>query len=113
MFDHGSVLSLSMHPDKFKGLMLVLSRQPSLLRVLNMSTYKPLSYCEGFQGISSHVVREGEEAYSTGIFHRASFSADGKYVFCCSNDSQNKQLFRIHIWETFTGHLVPSPLSSK
>lgn len=113
VFDSGSVMSLSMHPEKLKGLMLVLSRQPALLRVLNMSTYKPLSYCEGYNGISSHIVREGEDAFSTGVFHRATFSADGKYIICCSNDSQNKQLFRISIWETFTGHQVPSPISSK
>ena len=112
-FDNGSVLSLSMHPDKLKGLMLVLSRQPSVLRVVNMSTYKPFSYCEGFTGISSNVVREDEDSFSTGVFHRAEFTADGKYIACCIQDTQNKQHFCLMFWETFTGHLVPSPLSSK
>ena len=126
-FAHGSILSLSMHPEKNKGLMLVLSRQPSQLRVINMTTYKTLSYCEGFAGISAYLIHENDEDYSTGLFYRAGYSADGRFIICCVPTNKNGQqkashnasqvrekgMFHLMIWDTYTGHPVNTPLSSK
>lgn len=129
-FSHGSILSLAMHPERNKGLMLVLSRQPSQLKVINMTTYKTLSYCENFLGVHSYLIHENDEDYSTGMFYRASFSADGRYIICCvsvqgsssafSNVSKGgnsaaleKGLYQLVVWDSFTGHPVHTPLSSK
>jgi hypothetical protein len=127
-FSHGSVLALNMHPEKNKGLMLVLSRQPGQLRVVNMTTYKTLSYCDGFTGISAYLIHENEEDYSTGLFYRSGFSADGKYIICCvpvNKDLQNKGggghsasqiiekgMYQLLVWDTYTGHPVTTSLSS-
>jgi hypothetical protein len=128
-FSHGSVLALNMHPEKNKGLMLVLSRQPGQLRVVNMTTYKTLSYCDGFTGISAYLIHENEEDYSTGLFYRSGFSADGKYIICCvpvNKDMQQskgggghsasqvieKGMYQLLVWDTYTGHPVTTSLSS-
>lgn len=111
-FDSGSILSLNMHPDKHKGLMLVLSRQPATLKILNMASYKPLCHCEGYSGMSAYLIREEEDAFSTGVFYRANFSADGRYIICGSNMGNDKDLYRLLVWDAYTGHLVSSPLSS-
>jgi hypothetical protein len=121
-FESGSILSLAVHPNPMKGLMLVLSRQPAVLKVMNMATYKPLSYCEGFLGVSSSsfVIREEDEAYSTGVFYHANYSADGRYIICGSssnnligNPEMESNVYRLMVWDTFTGHPVPSELSSQ
>jgi hypothetical protein len=125
-FNYGSILSLSMHPDRNKGLMLVLSRQPSQLKVINMTSYRTLSFCEGFNGVFSSLVHENNEDYSMGIFYRSTFSADGRYIVCCVAANNNasagiqgrgqrsvgKGTYQLLVWDTFTGHLVNTPLSS-
>lgn len=112
-FYDGSILSLAIHPDKMKGMMLVMSRQPSVLKVLNLATYKPFHVCENFTGLSSYLIREGDNVFSTGVFHRASFSADGKYIMTCSNVSQetDRPVYKLLVWDSYTGDPVPSLLS--
>lgn len=114
-FYDGSILSLAIHPDKMKGMMLVMSRQPSVLKVLNLATYKPFHVCENFAGLSSYLIREGDNVFSTGVFHRASFSADGKYIMTCSNVSQevDRPVYKLLVWDSYTGEPVPSLLSRK
>lgn len=114
-FRDGSVLSLQVHPDKMKGLLLVLSRQPATLKVLNLATYKPVHACEQFSGLSAYLVREHDSVFSTGVFHRAHFSADGKYIVCCCNVSSSatfdKPIYKLLVWDTYTGQRKPSLLS--
>lgn len=112
-FTSGSILSLAIHPDKLKGLMLVLSRQPSTLKVVNMATYKAQNFCQGFIGLASYLVKEDDEAFSTGTFYRGSFSADGRYIICCVNTGQESEVYRLYVWDTYSGAVVPTQLSSK
>jgi hypothetical protein len=112
-FNDGSILSVAIHPDKMKGMMLMMSRQPAMLKVLNLATYKPFHSCENFAGLSAYLVREGENVFSTGVFYRANFSADGKFIIACSNVSQesDRPVYKLLVWDSYTGQPVPSLLS--
>lgn len=114
-FNDGSILSLTIHPDKMKGMMLMMSRQPAVLKVLNLATYKPFHTCESFSGLSAYLVREGSNVFSTGVFYRAGFSADGKYIVACSNVSQeaDRPVYKLLVWDSYTGQPVSSLLSRK
>lgn len=112
-FNDGSILSIAIHPDKMKGMMLMMSRQPASLKVLNLATYKPFHACENFTGLSAYLVREGDNVFSTGIFYRASFSADGKFIVACCNVSQeiDRPVYKLLVWDSYTGQPVSSFLS--
>lgn len=116
-FDEGSVLSLHIHPDKLKGLMLVLSRQPATLKVLSLTTYKLVHFCENFTGLPSYLVREDGHTFSAGVFHRAAFSADGRFILCCcataAGEESNVSHYRLLAWDTESGNPIPYwPLST-
>ena len=104
----GGILCLAMHPDKHKGQMLALSRQPAQLKVINMSTYKTHCSCAGYSGYSSSATNA-----AGGIFNRAQFSADGRYAIAGSSVKAEDGLYRLQVWETSTGHVVRTPLSGK
>lgn len=124
-FDNGSVLTMMTHPNKNKSMLLVHSRQPATLKVISLTTYKPISYCEGYTGIpQSYLVREDNQIFSAGIFFKAMFSADGRYTISCNaqqgastmdarhSSSPEMGSYRLLVWDTYTGHLVQTPLSS-
>jgi len=102
----GGILSLTMHPDKHKGQMLALSRQPAQLKVINMSTYKTQCACAGFAGYST-----ASNNAAGGIFARANYSADGRYAIAGSNVKAQDGLYRLQVWDTSTGHSVRTALS--
>lgn len=102
----GGILSLTMHPDKHKGQMLALSRQPAQLKVINMSTYKTQCACVGFAGYST-----ASNNAAGGIFARANYSADGRYAIAGSNVKAEDGLYRLQVWDTTTGHSVRTALS--
>ena len=102
----GGVLSLAMHPDKHRGQLLALLRQPSQLKVINMSTYKTHTTCAGFSGYSAVTANA-----AGGIFNRAQFSADGRYAIAGSSVKSEEGLYHLQVWETSTGHVVRTPLS--
>ena len=93
------VISLKMHPDKFKGQLLAYT-MPSSLKVYSMSTYRCVSTCSGagINGVSS-------------VFSRAEISADGYYTVCGGSSKFNKHTYSLRFWESATGHSVPSALS--
>ncbi len=93
------VISLKMHPDKFKGQLLAYS-MPSSLKLYSMSTYRCVSTCAG-AGINS----------ISSIFSRAEISADGNYAVCGGSSKFNKHTYSLRFWESSTGHTVPSALS--
>lgn len=101
----GGILSLSMHPDKHKGQMLALSRQPARLKVINMSTYKTQCVCAGYAGYTHAASTAG------GIFNRAQYSADGRYAIAGSSVKAEEGLYRLQVWDTNTGHTIRTPLS--
>jgi hypothetical protein len=105
----GGILSLCMHPDKHKGQLLALSRQPAQLRVINMSTYKTHSSCSGYGGYVTPTVG----LHPGGIFTRAQFSADGRYAVAGSSVKGEDGLYHVRVWETSTGHSVRTPLSGE
>ncbi|KAJ1420494.1 WD40-repeat-containing domain protein [Ochromonadaceae sp. CCMP2298] len=100
----GGVLFLAMHPDKHKGQMLTLHRQPAQLKVINMSTYKTHCVCAGFGGYAS-------SSNTGGLFNRASLSADGRYAVAGSSVKGEEGLYRLQVWDSGTGRLQRSPLS--
>jgi len=102
----GGILSLTMHPDKHKGQMLALTRQPAQLKIINMSTYKTQCACAGFAGYST-----ASNNAAGGIFARANYSADGRYAIAGSNVKAEDGLYRVQVWDTNTGHAVRTPLS--
>ena len=102
----GGILSLTMHPDKHKGQMLALTRQPAQLKIINMSTYKTQCACAGFAGYST-----ASNNAAGGIFARANYSADGRYAIAGSNVKAEDGLYRLQVWDTNTGHAVRTPLS--
>lgn len=102
----GGVLSLAMHPDKHKGQLLALLRQPAQLKVINLNTYKTHCLCAGFSGYTS-----GAANAAGGIFSRAQFSADGRYAVAGASVKAEDGLYRLQVWETNTGHVVRTPLS--
>lgn len=102
----GGVLSLAMHPDKHKGQMLALLRQPAQLKVISMSTYKTHSVCAGFSGYTS-----GTASAAGGVFNRAQFSADGRYAVAGASVKAEDGLYRLQVWDTNTGHVVRTALS--
>lgn len=102
----GGILSLTMHPDKHKGQMLALTRQPAQLKIINMSTYKTQCACAGFGGYST-----ASNNAAGGLFARASYSADGRYAIAGSNVKAEDGLYRLQVWDTNTGHAVRTALS--
>lgn len=110
-FSQGSagVLSLSMHPDRNKGQMLVMTRAPSVLKVMNMSTYRSISQCAGFSGVSANISTAANIGGS--IFSRASFSADGRFVICGSFSNSHSSQYKLQIWDSQSGHALRMPLS--
>lgn len=98
------VLSLTMHPDKAKGQMLALCKHPAQLKMYNMSTYKPLSHCAGYVGMSTATA-------GGGAFSRATLSADGRYAICGSSLSAHSSQYRLQVWDSQTGHAVKTSLS--
>lgn len=64
------VLSLTMHPDKNRPQILVMTHDPSQLRVFNMSSYRVQTNCIGFRPNIDGI----------GAFSRATFSADGRFA---------------------------------
>lgn len=104
---NGCVMSLAMHPDKHKGLMLSLMRQPAQLKVINMSTYKTHCVCAGFNGYST----SGTNSGNNGIFARAQLSADGRYIIAGSSVKSENGMYKIQVWETQTGHIVRTHIS--
>ena len=102
------ILSLVMHPDKHKGQMLALSRQPAQLKVINLSNYKTHSVCKGYSGYTSAATN-----IAGGVFNRAQFSADGRYAVAGSSVKGEDGLYRLQVWDTNTGHIVRTSLSGK
>lgn len=102
----GGILSLTMHPDKHKGQMLALSRQPARLKVINMSTYKTQCECAGYAGYS-----HAATTTAGGVFNRAQYSADGRFAIAGSSVKAEDGLYRLQLWDTSTGHVVRTPLS--
>lgn len=100
----GGVLSLTMHPDKTRGQMLTLSKQPAQLKVFNMSTYKVQCYCSGYSGMSSL-------SAGGGAFSRANYSADGRYIIAGSSVNQHSSQYRLMVWDSQTGLPVKTTLS--
>lgn len=105
----GGVLSLTMHPDRSKGQMLVMTRAPSALKIMNMSTYKSVSNCAGFSGVSANTSSAANMSGS--IFSRASFSADGRYVICGSYSTAHGIQYKLQIWDAQTGHAIRGALT--
>ena len=117
--DTRNITSLSMHPERTRGQLLVLA-QPAILRIYNLSTYRAQTSYPGLNiGCS---------------FGRALFSADGRFVLSGSEDSRfgisatnpsddnvanpgNMSGFakakpsRIRVWDTSTGTPVNCSLS--
>lgn len=124
-FDSGSVLTMLPHPIKSKSMLLVHSRQPATIKVISMTTYKPVSQCEGYSGIpQAYLVREDSNKFSAGVFFRAMFSADGRYIICCNTTNSASSVgsrsggaeagaYKLLVWDTYTGHMVQTPLSSE
>jgi WD40 repeat protein len=108
----GGILSLSMHPDKNKGQMLVFSKNPSNLRVLNMSTYKSIIHCAGFCGVSP--VMGATSNFISGIgsvFSRSCFSSDGRFVACGSFSSAHGCQYKLQLWDSAKGNIIRSSIS--
>eukprot|EP00981_Chlorochromonas_danica_P009400 scaffold2646_cov184-Ochromonas_danica.AAC.3 len=129
-FDNGSVLTLAIHPIKTKSLLLVHSRQPATIKVISLATYQVVSDCEGYTGVpQAYLIHEDGQYFSAGVFFHASYSADGRYIISCntttsvsfntgggssSNASRRTAdccTYKLLIWDTYTGHIVPSPIS--
>jgi hypothetical protein len=102
----GGVLSFSTHPDKHKGQLLALLRQPAQLKVINLSTYKTHCMCAGFSGYSAAAA-----SAAGGLFNRAQYSADGRYAIAGSSVKSQDGLYRVQVWDANTGHVVRTPLS--
>lgn len=100
------VLSLVMHPDKTRGQMLALCKHPAQLKVFNMSTYKPQSFCAGFVGMATTDA-------GGGAFSRAALSADGRYVVSGTSLSAHSSQYRVQVWDSQTGHAVKTSLSGE
>jgi len=109
----GCVLSLVMNPDKHKGQMVALMRQPAQLKVINMNTYKTHCTCAGFSGYSSSLSSSSGDSSgsSSGVFARAQISADGRYVIAGSTVKSEEGMYRLHVWDSQTGHSVHTQLS--
>jgi WD40 repeat protein len=102
----GGVLFLAMHPDKHKGQMLTLHRQPAQLKMINMSTYKTHCVCAGFEGLGS-----SSTSIRGGLFNRAALSADGRYAVAGSSVKGEEGLYRLQVWDSSTGRMKRTPLS--
>lgn len=100
----GGVQTLHIHPEKHRGQMLALLRQPPQLKMINMSTYKTQCFCEGFGGLGS--------GPGMGVFFRAGLSADGRYVIsgACVKGETGK--YCLQLWDSQTGRAARSPLSN-
>lgn len=110
----GCVLSLVMNPDKHKGQMVALMRQPAQLKVINMNTYKTHCTCAGFSGYSSPSSGNNSSSSSSsagGVFARAQISADGRYVIAGSTVKSEEGMYRLQVWDSQTGHSVHTQLS--
>ena len=114
----GCVLSLVMNPDKHKGQMVALMRQPAQLKVINMNTYKTHCTCAGFSGYSSSSSsssssrnNSGSSSSAGGVFARAQISADGRYVVAGSTVKSEEGMYRLQVWDSQTGHSVHTQLS--
>jgi len=106
----GCVLSLVMNPDKHKGQMVALIRQPAQLKVINMNTYKTHCTCAGYSGYSSST-GNNSGSNATGVFARAQISADGRYVIAGSSVKSEDGRYRLQVWDSQTGHNVHTHLS--
>jgi len=104
------VLSLVMNPDKHKGQMVALMRQPAQLKVINMNTYKTHCTCAGFTG---HASSGSNSSHSHGVFARAQMSPDGRYVVAgCAVQSEDG-MYHLQVWDSQTGHAVHTQLSGR
>lgn len=130
-FDNGSVLTLAIHPIKTKSLLLVHSRQPATIKVISLATYQVVSDCEGYTGVpQAYLIHEDGQYFSAGVFFHASYSADGRYIISCNTTTSvsfntgggsssgarrtaDCCTYKLLIWDTYTGHIVPSPLSGR
>jgi WD40 repeat protein len=121
----GGVSTMMVHPDKNRAQLLTLSHAPQpALRVYSLSTYKPLSTCAGFKGLSAQAHDMDQIAVP---FVRATFSADGHFAACGvpvigggkagsgsrSGGGSGINGWRVRVWDSQTGHPVLTPLSGK
>ena len=118
------VMSLTVHPDHTKPQMLLMSHDPTQLRVFNMTTYRPISNCSGFKS----------SVDGTAVFCRATFSADGRYALsgvpvapskggmhqglataAAVNARPTKQstrpYYKLHVWDALSGIMQKTALS--
>lgn len=111
------------HPLKAKSMLMVHSRQPATIKVVSLTTYKPISFCEGYTGIpQTYLVREDASIFSAGVFFRAIFSADGRFIVSCNTTHSASSLssrgvanggtYKLLVWDTYTGHPIQTPLSA-
>jgi hypothetical protein len=109
-FGVGCVLSLTMHPERSRGQLLVLSRIPATVRVINLNTYKQHSSCAGFGGMTTPAAAGNVSAGAP--FARATISADGNYVVAGSNyQPSGGGFYKIGVWEFQSGAVVRSAIS--
>lgn len=102
------ITSLSMHPEKGRSQLLALSHSPggAMLRLLSTSTYKQLA---SFSGMG--VDKDGR---CSSVFARCSLSADGRLsIGGVQGDvgSATQGKYNLRVWDSSTGHHVPSALS--
>lgn len=116
----GGILSLTMHPDRNKGLMVALQRQPAQLKVLNMTTYRTQCYCQDFEGVQPATAfskgLKTRVTSATAVLHRAQVSADGQYVVCgekrkANSNGSKDHAYHLKVWKTVTGEEVETVLS--
>ena len=110
------VLSMVMHPDKYKTQMLALTAEPTALRVYNTSTYKVQSVCAGGSAAGGSSCPPNDAAssvrgFGSAVFCRAALSADGRVVVSGTTSPNDGGCSRLRFWDSQTGVQMPCALT--
>ena len=110
------VISMMMHPDKYKTQMLALTLEPTALRMYNTSTYKVQSVCAGCSTAGGTSCPPSEVASSSrgcgsAVFCRAGLSSDGRVVVSGTTNPNDGGCSRLRFWDSQSGAMLPSALS--